>query len=415
MVTVKDLTPAVQWIELKTTKADWQAADPDKLINWYCQMLLIRRFEEKLLELDKLGLIHGPAHASIGQEVGAVGAMSVLTPQDSMNGTHRAHHQVLMKLINAVTPDGFDPLNDDFTNEMDNAVYQFMAEIMGLKPGYCGGRGGSMHMRFAEAGVMGTSAIVGGNPPHATGYALADKILGRDRVSVAFFGDGAAQNGASYEAINIAGCHKTPTIFFIENNMFGVSTRLEEVTNETRLSSRGAMLGVPSIRVDGMDIVAVNLAMIEARKIIREQGGPVVIESMCYRHYHQSSDRKGSDFGYRTLEEEADWWEKDGIAVTEAKLRELGLLDDAKYARIDALVKDSVLSAASSLTTTAPGSNALMIKEELWPSADTVDYGILGDLSELDAYQTLDHADMAGMETERVKLVNAASEVLVRA
>ena len=188
----KKLTPETLWVEIETTMADWKKADPDKLVQWYCQMLLVRRFEEKLLELDKLGLIHGPAHASIGQEVGAVGAMSVLTKDDSMNGTHRAHHQVLLKLITAVTPDGFDPLKDDFTDEMNDTVHRFMAEIMGLESGYCGGRGGSMHMRYAEAGVMGTSAIVGGNPPQAAGYGLADKVLVRDRVSVAFFGDGAS-------------------------------------------------------------------------------------------------------------------------------------------------------------------------------------------------------------------------------
>ena len=342
----KTLTPAVDWIELEVSMADWKKADPDKLIQWYCQMMLVRRFEEKLLELDKLGLIHGPAHASIGQEVGAVGAMSVLTKGDSMNGTHRAHHQVLLKLITAVTPNGFDPLADEFTDEMNETVYRLMAEIMGLEPGYCGGRGGSMHMRYADAGVMGTSAIVGGNPPHATGYGLADKILGRDNVAVAFFGDGATQNGASYEAINIAAAHRTPTIFFIENNMIGVSTRLEEVTRETRLSSRGAMLGVPSIRVDGMDIVAVHLAMQEARDIIRNSGGPVVIEAMVYRHFHQSSDRKGSDLGYRTKEEEAEWWAKDGVLLTQARLREMGLLDDAKFARIEELVSGSVQNAS---------------------------------------------------------------------
>lgn len=415
MATKTQLAPAVDWIELETSMDDWRATDPKKLIQWYAEMLLIRRFEEKLLELDKLGLIHGPAHASIGQEVGAVGAMSVLTKDDSMNGTHRAHHQVLMKLINAVTPNGFDPLNQDFTPEMDDAVYRFMAEIMGLEPGYCGGRGGSMHMRFAEAGVMGTSAIVGGNPPQATGYALADKVLGRDRVSVAFFGDGATQNGASYEAINIAGAHQTPTIFFIENNMFGVSTRLEEVTRETRLSSRGAMLGVPSIKFDGMDIVATHMAMKEAREHIRANGGPVVLEAMVYRHYHQSSDRKGSDFGYRTLEEEAEWWAKDGVAVTEAKLRELGLLDDVKYARINELVSTSVVNASQRLTSTVPGGNALQIREELWPDPATVDHGVVGDLSELRDKQFIDHGDLAGMETQRMKLVNAASDVLVRA
>ncbi len=409
------LKPGTLWVELKTTRADWKQADPDKLVQWYCQMMLVRRFEETLLELDKAGLIHGPAHASIGQEVGAVGAMSVLTKNDRMNGTHRAHHQVLLKLITAVTPDGFNPMDDDFTDEMNDTIYRFMAEIMGLAPGYCGGRGGSMHMRYAEAGVMGTSAIVGGNPPQAVGYALADKILGRDQVSVTFFGDGASQNGASYEAINIAGAHRLPVIFFIENNMMGVSTRLEEVTAEVRLSSRGAMLGVPAISLDGMDIVAVNLAMREALKIIRQDGGPVVIEAKVFRHYHQSSDRLGSDLGYRTKAEEAEWWAKDGVLLTEQRLREMGLLDDVKFLRIEELVSGAVNNAKARVTETKPGTNALQIPTHFWPDPSTVDHGIVGDLSELQDADFLDHADLANMETEKVKLVAAASEVIVDA
>lgn len=257
--------------------------------------------------------------------------------------------------------------------------------------------------------------IVGGNPPQAAGYALADKILGRDNVSVAFFGDGSTQNGASYEAINIAGAHGLPAIFFIENNMIGVSTRLEEVTRETRLSSRGAMLGVPSIRVDGMDVVAVHLAMKEAREIISRGEGPVVVEALVYRHFHQSSDKLGSDLGYRTREEEAEWWAKDGVLRTEARLREMGLLDDAAYARINELVSASVLSAAERVTETKPGSNALQIRESLWPDPATVDHGILGDLSEMEGAQFLDHSDLPNLETEKIKLVTAASEVLVRA
>ncbi len=415
MATRENLTPSVDWVRLEVDTEDWRSTHPDLLRRWYCQMLLVRRFEAKLLELDSIGLVHGPAHSSIGQEAGAVGAMSVLGASDGINGTHRAHHQILLKLFTAVTPESFDPLVDDFTDEMKDTVYRFLAEILGLAPGYCGGRGGSMHMRFAEAGVMGTSAIVGGNPPHATGYGLADRILGRSDVSVAFFGDGAAQNGASYEAINIAGAHRTPTIFFIENNQIGVSTRLEEVTRETRLSSRGAMLGVPSIQVDGMDVVAVNLAMQEARRIIAEEGGPVVIEAMVYRHYHQSSNRTGSDLGYRTKKEEAQWWAKDPVAVTEGRLRELKILDDAEFARIDEMVTQAVAAAVDKVTEIDSSTNTVKIRKELWPDPATVDQGILGDLSELADCQMLDHADLADMETEKIKLVNAASEVLADA
>jgi 2-oxoisovalerate dehydrogenase E1 component len=406
------LTPSAPWFRLESETADWEQEQPSDLVHWYGQMLLIRRFEEKLLDLEKAGLIHGPAHASIGQEAGAVGAMSVLGPQDRINGTHRAHHQVLMKLVNAVTPKGFDVLNDAFTPEMDEAIHRFMAEIMGLTPGYCGGRGGSMHMRNAAAGIMGTSAIVGGNPPHAVGYALADKMLGRDQVSVAFFGDGAAQNGASYEAMNIAAAQGVPTIFFIENNLYGVSTRITDITRETRISSRGAMLGIPSIEVDGMDVVAVHNAMAEARRIITNDGGPVVVEALMYRHFHQSGSRKGSDFGYRPLAEEEEWLARDPVTTAARRLREMGITSAEDLARIDATVTGRVSAAAAKLTETVPGGNALCIPDRLWPDPATRDDGILGDLSELDGARVLDHEDMAGIATERVKFVTAASETL---
>jgi len=409
------LSPAATWVRLELDDADWGNEKAQDLIHWYGQMLLIRRFEEKLLELEKVGLIHGPAHASIGQEAGAVGAMSVLGASDKINGTHRAHHQVLMKLVNAEMPAGFDIRNDAFTAGMDDAIHRFMAEIMGLSPGYCGGRGGSMHMRYADAGVVGTSAIVGGNPPHAVGYALADKMLGRDQVSVTFFGDGAAQNGASYEAMNIAAAQRLPVIFFIENNLYGVATHISDVTRETRLSSRGAMLGITSFECDGMDVVAVHRAMAEALRVIRDEGGPVVIEAMCYRHFHQSGSRNGSDFGYRTKEEETSWRQRDPVALAEARLTALGHLTLKDFAHIDQTVTERVAAAAARLTEPVPGGNALRIPEILWPDPATRDHGIVGDLSEFSGKRFLDHADLRNQAVEKVKFVTAASETLAAA
>lgn len=409
------LTSSAPWIRLELEEADWRDEGVQDLVHWYGQMVLIRRFEEKLLELEKAGLIHGPAHASIGQEAGAVGAMSALKTGDKINGTHRAHHQVLMKLINTEVPEGFDVRNDPFTPGMDETIYRFMAEIMGLAPGYCGGRGGSMHMRFSDAGVVGTSAIVGGNPPHAVGYALADKMLGRDQVSVAFFGDGAAQNGACYEAMNIAAAQTLPVIFFIENNLYGVSTHVSDVTRETRLSSRGAMLGITSIECDGMDVVAVHRAMMQAREVIAEQGGPVVIEALCYRHFHQSGGRSGSDFGYRTMEEEALWRARDPIALAEARLTALGVLSADDFAQIDEIVTGRVAAAAARLTEAVPGANALRIPDQLWPAPASRDSGILGDLSELRGARMLDHDKLHDGPVEKIKFVTAASETLAAA
>lgn len=409
------LSPSAPWFRLELELADWQSEAARDLVHWCGQMMLIRRFEEKLLELEKAGLIHGPAHASIGQEAGAVGAMSVLTRDDKINGTHRAHHQVLMKLLGAVVPADFDIRNHDFTPAMDEAIHRFMAEIMGLTPGYCGGRGGSMHMRYAAAGIVGTSAIVGGNPPHAVGYALADKMLDRKLISVAFFGDGAAQAGTSYEAMNIAAAQSVPVIFFIENNLYGVATRINDVTRETRQTARGAMLGIPSIECDGMDVVAVHRAMAEARRIVETEGGPVVVEALCYRFFHQSGSRTGSDFGYRTKEEEAEWRARDPILLAQSRLISLGIASAEELARIDRIVTERVAAATARVTEPVPGGNALRIPQALWPDPATVDRGILGDLSELSDARMLSHDDLQSLPTEKVKFVTAASETMAAA
>ncbi|WP_339757115.1 thiamine pyrophosphate-dependent enzyme [uncultured Hoeflea sp.] len=415
MVTQLSISPAAPWFRIEVSEADWRDEEARDLVNWYGQMLLVRRFEEKLLDLEKAGLIHGPAHASIGQEACGVGAMSVLGAHDKINGTHRAHHQVLTKLLNAELPGDFDISRDAFAEGMDTAIYRLMAEIMGLTPGYCGGRGGSMHMRHAKAGIVGTSAIIGGNPPHAVGYALADRMLGRDAISVTFFGDGAALAGTTYESMNMAAAQNLPVIFFIENNLYGVSTHISEVTRETRLSSRGAMLGIASIECDGMDVVAVHRAMSEARSIIRETGGPVVVEAYCYRHLHQAGSRPGSDFGYRTREEEADWKARDPISQARARLTELGLLNDEAFSRIDSLVTERVDAAAARLTEPVPGGNALRIPDRLYPDPATVDDGIVGTLVELQGARFLDHEQMHRRAVEKLKYVTAASETIVAA
>ena len=143
----------------------------------YQLMYLIRRFEENLLELSSQGLLHGPAHSSIGQEACAVGCMSILEKQDKINGTHRMHHQFLAKLVNAFLPKDYDPTRQhELPPVVDDLVYRTLAEILGLTPGFGGGRGGSMHLKYDEAGVLGSNAIVGGNIPHAVGYALAAKL-----------------------------------------------------------------------------------------------------------------------------------------------------------------------------------------------------------------------------------------------
>src|SRR5579872_2693649 len=385
MPSVKPITTETPWYRLEVGDADWKKEEAALLVRMYEQLLLIRRFEEKLLELHGLGLIHGPAHVSIGQEAGAVGAMSVLNSSDRINGTHRAHHQILAKLLNFSTPAGYDAA-----------------------------RGGSMHMRYDTAGIPGTSAIIGGNLPHAAGYAFADKVLKTGNISVSFFGDGTLMAGATYEAMNLAALYTLPAIFFLENNYYAVSTAVSEQTRETRLTSRGPMLGIPAIEVDGMNLIAVRRAMQEARKIIETNGGPVMIEAQCYRFAHQTGGRPGSDFGYRTKEEEALWRARDPLATVPKRLREMGVLDAVTTERLDAKVRDVLVAAIEALTETAPGANALSIRPALWPKRESVDEGIRGDLSEFATARFRELEDFSPSELGETKFVSAMSDALAR-
>lgn len=412
MAELKPIRSETPWVRLEATEADWRAEPPHRHARWLEQLLLIRRFEEKVLELHGLGLIHGPAHASIGQEAGAVAAMSVLDTKDMINGTHRAHHQILAKLLNTALPEGYDPRRDAFPETAQTLTRKAMAEIMGLTDGFCGGRGGSMHMRYAPAGITGTSAIIGGNLPHATGYGLAAKTLGTGAIAVAFFGDGTMMNGASYEAMNLAALYRLPVVFFVENNYYAVSTHVDEQTRETRLTSRGPMLGFPAVEADGMDPVAVRKAMEWARETIAKDGGPVLVEILTYRFLHQLGPRPGSEFGYRTREEEQAWQAKDPVATYPARLAALGIVSAIEAEALDRRARVAVDAAAEALTATE--GNKRVIRAGLLPDPKTVDDGIRGDLSELDGARFLEAADVAPAKRQATKYIQAVADVLVR-
>src|SRR6202045_2035253 len=299
MSRVKRLAPAADWCELSTTAADWKAADPRLLATMLSQLHLIRAFEETVLELAGEGLVHGPAHSSIGQEGGAVGSIVSLRSTDAVNGSHRGHHQFLAKAITHVTKGVLDPA-DLVTPEVQTVLQRTLAEILGLAQGYCGGRGGSMHLQWFEAGALGTNAIVGGGVPMAAGNAWAQKHSGTDDLTVSYFGDGAVNIGSVLESLNLTSAWQLPLCFFIENNGYAVSTSVSEATGESRLSARGTGFGIPSYQVDGMDPLAVHLAMETAAGRLRGGAGPVVIEALTYRFFHQNGAFPGSAFGYRT-------------------------------------------------------------------------------------------------------------------
>jgi 2-oxoisovalerate dehydrogenase E1 component len=406
------LKPAAAWVEVASTEADWNAAEPDLLTSAFSQMVLIRSFEEYVLSLAAAGLIHGPAHSSIGQEGGAVGSVLALTGGDTVNGSHRGHHQFLAKVLAHVEPKGIDP-RGDYSADVRAVVLRTLAEICGLDRGFSHGRGGSMHLQWKEAGAIGTNAIVGGGVPQAAGSAWAHRHAGTDAVCVTYFGDGAINIGSTLESFNLAAAWDLPVCFFIENNRYAVSTSVEEATGEPRLSARGPGFGIASWKVDGMDVLAVHLAMREAVAHMRAGRGPAVVEADVYRYFHQNGGYPGSAFRYRTREEEASWRARDPIRQIASHLVRRDILTqadvDAATARADALMAEL----GTTLFEPVPGGkpDQRRIKPSEWPDPSFVDVGVRGDLHEFDAAPLADEADLTGPRSS-VKFIDAVAGVM---
>ena len=383
MATHSPLAPATPWVEVAATEHDWDQADPKLLTSMLSQLALIRSFEEYVLILAGKGLIHGPAHSSIGQEGGAVGSIITLTGADEVNGSHRGHHQFLAKALAYVEPAGIDP-TADLTPAIREVLTRSLAEICGLARGYCRGRGGSMHLQWKEAGAMGTNAIVGGGVPQAAGFAWANRFAGTDAVSVTYFGDGAVNIGSVLESMNLASAWNLPICFFIENNQYAVATTVQEATGEPRLSARGLAFGIPSWKVDGMDPMSVHLAMQEALAHMRSGNGPTIIEADVYRFFHQNGPFPGSAFGYRTKEEEAHWVGRDPLQLLAEHLVRRSILTqdqiDLCITRANAAMEEIGDLLLEDDPDGKPGQRR--IKSSEWPDTNFVDVGVRGDLSE---------------------------------
>ncbi len=409
------LQPLAPWVALTATDADWDALDPAVLDTMLAQLHLIRAFEEEVLNLAGQKLINGPAHASIGQEGGAVGSGLALVAADQISGSHRGHHQFLAKAVGYVAPGGVDP-RAPLSAEIREVLRRSMAEIAGLRDGYCHGRGGSMHLQWKDAGAMGTNAIVGGSVPFAAGFAYADKHAGTDNVSVTYFGDGAVNIGSVLETMNLAAAWKLPLCFFIENNQYAVSTTVQEATGDARLSARGLGFGIPSWRVDGMDTVAVYLAMQQACEHMRGGGGPTIIEADTYRFFHQNGPFPGSAFGYRSKDEETGWRDRDPIAKVEHHLSRRGLYTPEDLAGVRKSIRAALAEIGAGLVEQDPNGKPgqLRIRPELWPDPAFLDVGIRGDLSPLEGATVREESDFAADELEQRRFVDVIAETMGR-
>jgi 2-oxoisovalerate dehydrogenase E1 component len=407
------LDPQAPWVQFTTTAQDWKNADPTLLATMLGQLHLIRAFEETVLELAGEGLVHGPAHSSIGQEGGAVGSIVGLGSADAINGSHRGHHQFLAKAIGHVSGGTLD-LSALVSADIQTVLQRTLAEILGLAQGYCRGRGGSMHLQWFEAGALGTNAIVGGGVPLAAGNAWSQKHAGTPDITVSYFGDGATNIGSVLETMNLASAWKLPLTFFIENNLYAVSTTVAEATGEPRLSARALGFGIPSWRVDGMDPLAVHLAMKAAEKVMRSGGGPTVIEAEVYRFFHQNGPYPGSAFGYRTKEEEAAWRARDPLDRMAREMTALGQIDEAGVASVREQAQSAMRDAVGRLLETDPEiAGKRRIRPELWPDVDFVNVGVRGDGSELEGLRTLEPSTSTGV-TETKKFVDVVAAVMDR-
>ncbi len=272
-----------------------------------------------------------------------------------------------------------------------------------------------MHLQWREAGAMGTNAIVGGGVPQAAGFAFNQRRAGTDAVTVTYFGDGAVNIGSVLETFNLAAAWQLPLCFFIENNQYAVSTPVSEATAEPRLSARGLGFNIPSWRVDGMDPLAVYLAMSEALEHMRAGNGPTIIEADLYRFFHQNGPYPGSAFGYRTKEEEQEWRERDPLDRLRSHVIRRGLASaDEITGEHDEVVKalheigDSLFEADPAAK---PGRRR--IKASAWPDPGFADIGVRGDLSELDGSRYEEAGTFGGELADR-RFIDVISDVLAR-
>jgi pyruvate dehydrogenase E1 component subunit alpha len=299
------------------------ATGGDHALHLLHEMLRIRRFEERCGDLYKEEKIRGFLHLYIGEEAVAVGVMQALGPDDAIVATYREHGHALVRGVSARS---------------------IMAEMYGKQEGCSGGRGGSMHLFDVASRFYGGNAIVGGGLPLAIGLALADKLQHRTRVTACFFGDGAVAEGEFHETLNLAALWQLPVLFCCENNRYAMGTAIERAQSETDLALKAAAYRIPSWDVDGMDVEAVESAARRATAAVRAGEGPHFLELRTYRfRAHSMFDPEL----YRDRSEVETWKQRCPIDTFTAKLRQRGVLDDARLASMEALVAQEVDDAVS--------------------------------------------------------------------
>jgi pyruvate dehydrogenase E1 component alpha subunit len=298
--------------------------DPKFLISLYRKMLLIRQFEERVKYLFLEGIMPGTIHQYQGQEAIAVGVCSALEPDDVITSTHRPHGHALAKGL---------------------TVESLMHELFGKSTGCCGGKGGSMHVGDLEKGMVPAVAIVGGGLPIATGIALAFKMKKESRVAVAFMGDGAVNEGAFHEAVNMGAIWSLPVVYVIENNLYSASTPIFEMVRLKKLADRAAGYGLPGVTIDGNNVLQVFATARQVVQRARAGEGPTLVECLTYRITGHS---RRDPCNYQPEEERKEALKKEPIRRFADYLLSGGMIDQAGLDGIRAEVDSEIERAVES-------------------------------------------------------------------
>lgn len=296
----------------------------EQLMAFYETMYKTRRFEEETFEFYKQGLMAGLAHLYMGEEAIATGVCAALDEKDYIGSTHRGHGHLVAR--------GAD-------------IDRMMAEILGKKTGYSHGKGGSMHIMAMDKGILGANGIVGGEIPIATGAAYKAKYKKTGQVAVSFMGDSATNEGTFHESINMAAAWDLPCIYVIENNLYGISVDIRDVTNTPDLAVRAKAYDIPGVVVDGMDVIAVYEAAKKAVDRARKGEGPTLIECKTYRW---QGHHVGDPATYRKRKSETekeDWMAKCPIANLKKEMLEAGKATEEEFAALEAKVEAEIQAA----------------------------------------------------------------------
>ena len=286
------------------------------------RMMLIRKFDETVKDLVQSAELVGMAHCYIGEEAVAVGACTALRDEDYITGNHRSHGHPISK--------GGD-------------VRRAMAELLGKATGYCKGKGGSMHLADFDIGILGESGIVASALPVAVGAAMGSKMQNTDRVVISFFGDGASNQGACHEAMNLASIWKLPVIFLCENNQYAVTTSFKETVSTENVSDRATAYNMPGVLVDGQDVMAMHEATVHAVQRARAGEGPTLLEAKTYRYEdHSEGLNRILREPYRTEEEIEFWRQRDPIDLHSKWLLENDVANQEEIDKVQTNVYEAI-------------------------------------------------------------------------